>query len=70
MAQLTTTLDKFVSAPDELVSSMFDLADIKSGDMHIDLGSGNGKMMVEAINRGAISVGYETNKTLVVIPIT
>lgn len=43
----------------------FALADIKSSDTVIDLGSGDGRLLVEAAKRGATLIGYELNPFLV-----
>src|SRR3990172_629075 len=52
-------LDKFEPSTPEIVEAMFDLSEIKSGEKHIELGSGDGRYVVEGIKRGAESVGYE-----------
>ncbi len=54
-------LDKFERSTSEIVKAMFDLAEIKPGEKHIELGSGDGRFIQEAIKRGAISIGYETD---------
>ncbi|MCE9586371.1 hypothetical protein K8R04_03575 [Candidatus Uhrbacteria bacterium] len=43
----------------------FALVDITSADTVIDLGSGDGRLLVEAAKRGAAVVGYELNPFLV-----
>lgn len=57
-------LDKFEPSQSEVVKAMFDLSEIKAGEKHIELGSGNGQFVVEAIKRGAESIGYEIVKKL------
>ncbi len=57
-------LDKFEPSTPEIVKAMFDIANIKSGERHIELGSGDGRFVVEALKRGAKSIGYEINKEL------
>lgn len=43
----------------------FALVDITSADTVIDLGSGDGRLLVEAAKRGASVIGYELNPFLV-----
>lgn len=43
----------------------FALADIKPGSVVIDLGSGDGRLLIEAAKRGATVIGYELNPLLV-----
>lgn len=43
----------------------FDEAEIQPGDTVIDLGSGDGKILIEAVKRGANVIGYELNPFLV-----
>jgi len=43
----------------------FALIDITSADTVIDLGSGDGRLLVEAAKRGATVIGYELNPFLV-----
>lgn len=43
----------------------FSLVDITSDDIVIDLGSGDGRILVEAAKRGATVIGYELNPFLV-----
>lgn len=38
-----------------------DLADVKAGQTVIDLGSGDGRLLIAAAKRGANAVGYEIN---------
>lgn len=57
-------LDNFEPASLEMMRAMFDLADLKAGEKHIELGSGDGRFVVEALKRGAKSVGYEIDRKL------
>lgn len=57
-------LDNFDPMPIEAVKAVFDLAGLQPGESHIELGSGDGRLVVEALARGADSVGYEIDKTL------
>jgi SAM-dependent methyltransferase len=43
----------------------FSLVDIGANDVVIDLGSGDGRLLVEAAKRGAKVIGYELNPFLV-----
>lgn len=57
-------LDKFEPLSPIVRDAMLDLARIRPGDKHIDLGSGNGQFVVEATKRGAESIGYEIDPVL------
>jgi hypothetical protein len=46
------------------VESAFDLLDLKAGQTLIELGSGDGKIMLAAAKRGYLVVGYELNPLL------
>src|SRR5690606_15215553 len=41
------------------VDAMLDLADIKAGDVHYDLGCGDGRIAISAAKRGATSTGVD-----------
>lgn len=55
----------WVPTPDDLVQAMLDMARVKAGDIHYDLGSGDGKIAIAAAKRGARSVGIEYNGDMV-----
>jgi len=55
----------FVPTKNEAADAMIRLAHIKKGDYVYDLGSGDGKLLVRAKQRGARAVGYEINPLLV-----
>lgn len=38
-----------------------DLAEVKSGQTVVDLGSGDGRLLIAAARRGAYAIGYEIN---------
>lgn len=61
----TIRLDNFKPLPLEAVKALFDLAEVKKGEKHIDLGSGDGRMVLEGLKRGADSIGYEKDCELV-----
>ncbi len=44
---------------------VFELLDLKKGDLLLELGSGDGRLLAEAAKRGIKSIGYELNPLLV-----
>jgi SAM-dependent methyltransferase len=48
-----------------LVDAMLDKAKVGPGDTLVDLGSGDGRIVIEAAKRGAIAIGIEYNPDLV-----
>jgi len=46
---------------------LFDIAQLKKSDMLVDLGSGDGRLLLAAAHRGVRSVGVELNPILVII---
>ena len=58
----------YVPTPWNVVETMFDMAQVTSGDNLIDLGSGDGRIVIEAVKkRGARGFGIELNPHLVKI---
>lgn len=55
----------WVPTPDDLVSTMLDLAKVTSSDFLVDLGSGDGRTVIAAAKRGAQAVGIEFNPEMV-----
>ena len=55
----------FVPTKTTTAQSMIRLAAIKKGDIVYDLGSGNGKLLLAAAEKGATAIGYEINPLLV-----
>jgi SAM-dependent methyltransferase len=56
----------FVSTPVEVVDRMLRLAEPKPGELLVDLGSGDGRIVIEAARRyGARGLGIEIDKSLV-----
>jgi len=53
----------------ERVKKMLDLSELKPGETLIDLGSGDGRILIEAARRGAKAIGYEINPILVYLTI-
>ncbi len=55
----------FVVSPPTIVDAMLDLAALKSGEHLIDLGSGDGRIVLAAARRGANAFGIEIDAELV-----
>jgi precorrin-6B methylase 2 len=55
----------WVPTPQPLVEKMLDLAKIGPQDLHYDLGSGDGRTVITAAQRGARSFGIEYNPDMV-----
>jgi hypothetical protein len=55
----------WVPTPDEIVNAMLDMAKLKAGETHFDLGSGDGKIVIAGAKRGANSTGVEFNPDMV-----
>ena len=55
----------WVPTPQSLVDKMLDLAELKPGELHMDLGSGDGRTVITAAKRGATAVGIEYNLLVV-----
>jgi hypothetical protein len=51
----------WVPTPDEVVDRMLTMAQIGPGDIHFDLGAGDGKIAIAAAKRGAHATGIEYN---------
>lgn len=65
-AQTHEDLDTpFVVTPDNVVNAMLDLASVRAGDRLIDLGSGDGRIVIAAAQRGATGVGIDIDRYLV-----
>jgi len=64
----TVDLDTpYVITPDNVVGAMLDLAALRAGERLIDLGSGDGRIVIEAARRGAIAHGVEIDPRLVAL---
>jgi SAM-dependent methyltransferase len=57
----------WVPTPPELIEKMLDLARVTPRDYVIDLGSGDGRMVIAAARRGARARGVEYNEDLVAL---
>ncbi len=51
--------------PHTLINAMLDKAEVGQGDFVVDLGSGDGRIVIEAAKRGATAIGIEYNPDLV-----
>jgi SAM-dependent methyltransferase len=49
----------YVPTPPSVVARMLDLADVRRGDFVIDLGSGDGRIAIAAVTRGARALGVD-----------
>jgi precorrin-6B methylase 2 len=57
----------WVPTPDELVEAMLDMAKITPNDTVMDLGSGDGRIVIAAAKRGARAIGFEFNPDMVAL---
>src|SRR5205085_12003993 len=55
----------YVQTPTEIVERMLRMAEVKSGDSVIGLGSGDGRIVIEAAKRGARGLGVDLDPNLV-----
>jgi predicted RNA methylase len=55
----------WVPTPQALVDRMLDMAKLTPGDIHFDLGSGDGRTVITAAKRGATATGVEFNPKMV-----
>src|SRR3954453_9738730 len=55
----------YVQTPMEIVERMLRMAEVHSGDYVIDLGSGDGRIVIEAAKRGASGLGVDLDPNLV-----
>ncbi len=51
--------------PQTLVDKMLDIAEVKPGELLMDLGSGDGRTVITAAKRGATAIGIEYNPDMV-----
>lgn len=57
----------WVPTPEALVAAMLDLASVTPNDYVIDLGSGDGRIVIAAAKRGARALGVEYNPNMVAL---
>jgi SAM-dependent methyltransferase len=55
----------YVQTPPEIVERMLRMAEVRKGDFLIDLGSGDGRIVIEAAKRGARGMGVDYDGNLV-----
>jgi SAM-dependent methyltransferase len=55
----------YVQTPVEIVERMMRMAEVRAGDFVIDLGSGDGRLVIEAAKRGARGLGVDLDPNLV-----
>jgi SAM-dependent methyltransferase len=55
----------YVNTPMEIVERMLRMAEVRSSDFVIDLGSGDGRIVIEAARRGASGLGVDLDPNLV-----
>jgi len=55
----------WVPTPDNLIEAMLDAAKVTAADTVIDLGSGDGRIVIAAAKRGARATGFEYNPDMV-----
>ena len=55
----------YVRSKKEKIETMLELAQVKPGETVTDLGSGDGSILIEAAQQGAMGVGVEVNPFLV-----
>jgi SAM-dependent methyltransferase len=55
----------YVNTPVEIVERMLRMAEVGQGDTVIDLGSGDGRIVIEAAKRGASGLGVDLDASLV-----
>jgi SAM-dependent methyltransferase len=57
----------FVVSPEEVVDRMLRIGNVGPGDSMIDLGSGDGRIVIEAARRGASGFGVEIDPRLIAL---
>ena len=57
----------WVPTAQALVDRMLDMANLQPGEIHFDLGSGDGRTVITAARRGATAFGVEFNPDMVVL---
>ena len=63
---LSNKLAPFVTSPQSVVEKMLEAADLKQGDVLYDLGSGDGRVLITAVQKYGVSgVGIEISESLV-----
>jgi cyclopropane fatty-acyl-phospholipid synthase-like methyltransferase len=55
----------YIPTDRKMVETMLDAAELHAGDRLVDLGSGDGRLLIAAAKRGIAAKGYEINPLLV-----
>jgi SAM-dependent methyltransferase len=55
----------FVISPDRVTQVMLSMAELRAGDRMVDLGSGDGRLVIGAARRGIEAFGFEIDPTLI-----
>jgi hypothetical protein len=55
----------FVPTPMSIIKDLIQIANISKDDVVIDLGSGDGRMLIQTARQGAVAKGWEINPLLV-----
>lgn len=55
----------YIPTDNDMVDTMLTAAELKEGDRLVDLGSGDGRLLIAAAKKGIESKGYEINPLLV-----
>ena len=62
--RMRPTIGEYVPSSHEVVKHMLDFAELKPKQKHIDIGCGDGRVVLEACKLGADSFGCDVNQTL------
>lgn len=55
----------FIASNDIKVKTMLELAEVRRGEKSLDLGAGDGKLVIAFAQKGALAYGVEIDETLV-----
>jgi len=59
------SVSPYAATPESVVSAMLSMANVGPGDYMVDLGSGDGRMVIAAAKRGANALGVDIDAKLV-----
>lgn len=57
----------YVATNRKKIETIMEYAQIKKGQTIVDLGSGDGRLLIESAKRGAFAIGYEINPLLIIV---
>ena len=57
----------YVATDRKKIATIIKLANIKKGQTAVDLGSGDGRLLIESAKKGARAIGYEINPFLIAV---